>query len=114
MKTFAAHFKTEDGVLLSAMETTGFLVSNDEVHQIQNLTLEAHITNRHDPLRFIARATVDCYKSTVNTNDPGKPACVMPGMFSTSTAAFAFMAEKRMKQAMEFNAKAVQAAGGAS
>lgn len=114
MKTFAAHFKTEDGVLLCAMESTGFLVSNDEVHQIRTLTLEAHITNRSEPLHLIARATVDCYNSSVNASDIGKPACVIPGMFSTETAAFAFMAEKRMKQAMAFNAKAVQAAGGAS
>ena len=113
MKTFAAHFKTEDGVLLSALETTGFLVAQDDVHQIQTLRLEACITNRSNPLHLIATASLDCYKSSANANDIGKPACVIPGMFSTEAAAFTFMAEKRMKQAMECNQKAVRSAGGA-
>ena len=114
MKTFAAHFKTEDGVLLSALETTGHIVSNDEVHQVRTIELSAHVANDREPLHLVVKAIVDCYKSTTNGNDVGKPAEVIPGMFSTATAAFTFMAEKRMKQALECSAKAAKCAGGAA
>lgn len=114
MKTFAAHFKTEDGVLLSALETTGYVVSNDEVFQVRSLELSAHVAADREPLHLVAKAVVECYKSTNNSNDVGKPANVIPGLFSTATAAFTFMAEKRMRQALECSAKAAKCAGGAA
>jgi len=104
MKCFAELFVTEDGVNVGSMTVPGWFLSYDEVHRC--VQSELTVFQGASGCQAVIRCTAGCSKSTTNAQDLGKPAVVVPGLFSTEWAAWAFMAEKRMRQALECSKKA--------